>query len=65
MILISRTGQTVRLSLADIRITGRNTQGVILAKLKDEDDTFIGTTLAEVEEPDESSEHSTSDNSIE
>lgn len=34
VILISRTGQTVRLPLADIRVTGRNTQGVILAKIK-------------------------------
>lgn len=47
VILISRTGQTVRLPLADIRITGRTTQGVILAKLKDENDVFMGATLAE------------------
>ena len=47
VILVSRSGQTVRLPLADIRITGRNTQGVILAKLKDTDDTFTSATLAE------------------
>ena len=49
VILVSRSGQTVRLPLADIRITGRNTQGVILAKLKDADDTFTSATLAEEE----------------
>lgn len=49
VILVSRSGQTVRLPLADIRITGRNTQGVILAKLKDTDDTFTSATLAEEE----------------
>ena len=49
VILVSRSGQTVRLPLADMRITGRNTQGVILAKLKDTDDTFTSATLAEEE----------------
>ena len=49
VILVSRSGQTVRLPLADIRVTGRNTQGVILAKLKDTDDTFTSATLAEEE----------------
>ena len=49
VILVSRSGQTVRLPLADIRITGRNNQGVILAKLKDTDDTFTSATLAEEE----------------
>lgn len=60
VILISRTGQTVRLPLADIRVTGRTTQGVILAKLKDADDAFISATLAEKEEADDvtPSEHS-------
>ena len=52
VILISRTGQTVRLPLADIRITGRTTQGVILAKLKNEDDAFTSATIAEQEETD-------------
>lgn len=60
VILISRTGQTVRLPLAGIRITGRNTQGVILAKLKDADDTFTSATLVEQdsESQDDSSETS-------
>lgn len=50
VILVSRSGQTVRLPLADIRITGRNTQGVILAKLKDETDAFTSATIAEKED---------------
>ena len=50
VILISRTGQTVRLPLGDIRITGRNTQGVILAKIKNDNDVFISATLAEKED---------------
>lgn len=37
MVMISSTGQTVRISMRDIRIMGRNTQGVKLANLKDGD----------------------------
>lgn len=50
VILVSKTWQTVRLPLADIRITGRNTQGVILAKIKEGTDTFISATIAEQED---------------
>jgi DNA gyrase subunit A len=45
VILISKSGQTVRVNLADVRTTGRTTQGVILAKLKDSDDGFTSATV--------------------
>lgn len=50
VILISRNWQTVRLPLADMRVTGRTTQWVILAKLKEDNDAFTSATLAEVSE---------------
>lgn len=53
VILISRTGQTVKLPLAEIRVTGRTTQGVIFAKLKNSEDAFISCALAEKDEADE------------
>jgi DNA gyrase subunit A len=37
MIMMSSTGQTVRISMKDIRIMGRNTQGVKLVNLRDTD----------------------------
>ena len=37
MVMISSTGQTVRISMRDLRVMGRNTQGVKLANLKDGD----------------------------
>lgn len=37
MVMISAQGQTVRISMKDLRVMGRNTQGVRLANLKDND----------------------------
>lgn len=37
MVMMSATGQTVRISMRDIRVMGRNTQGVKLANLKEGD----------------------------
>ena len=37
MVMMSSTGQTVRISMRDIRVLGRNTQGVKLANLKEGD----------------------------
>lgn len=45
VILISRSGQTVRVPLGTVRVTSRVTQGVILAKLKDKNDAFTSMTL--------------------
>lgn len=53
VILISKDGQTVRVPLADIRITGRTTQGVILAKLKDSKDAFTSATVVDKNEVEE------------
>ena len=45
VILISKDGQTVRVPLADVRVTGRTTQGVILAKLKNPKDAFTSAAV--------------------
>ncbi len=45
VIMISKGGQTVRVPLADVRITGRTTQWVILAKLKDSNDAFVSAAV--------------------
>lgn len=50
VILISRSGQTVRVPLGTIRVTSRVTQGVILAKLKDKKDAFTSMTVTAKEE---------------
>jgi DNA gyrase subunit A len=53
VILISKSGQTIRVPLADVRITGRTTQWVILAKLKDGKDGFSSATVVVRGEDDE------------
>jgi DNA gyrase subunit A len=37
MVMISAAGQTVRISMRDLRVMGRNTQGVRLANLREGD----------------------------
>jgi DNA gyrase subunit A len=54
LILISKSGQTIRVPLASVRITGRTTQGVIFGKLKDKNDAF--TSAAVVLKSDEDDE---------
>lgn len=56
VILISKSGQTVRVPLASVRTTGRTTQGVILAKLKDKDDGFTSATVVVLSDEDEADE---------
>ena len=53
VILISKDGQTVRVPLTDVRITGRTTQWVILAKLKNAKDAFTSVTVVDKSEGDE------------
>ncbi len=36
-ILVSKNGQTIRLSLSDIKLLGRTTQGVTIMRLSDGD----------------------------
>ena len=57
VILISKDWQTVRVPLADIRITGRTTQGVILAKLKNTKDAFTSATVVDKSEIEEEGEN--------
>jgi len=47
IILISKAGQTIRLSLKWIRTTSRVTQWVILTKLKDEDDGVARASIVD------------------
>ena len=37
MVMISSSGQTVRISMRDLRVMGRNTQGVKLVNLRESD----------------------------
>ncbi len=46
VILISKSGQTIRVPLAEVRVTGRTTQGVIFGKLKDKDDAFTSAAVS-------------------
>ena len=53
LILISKGGQTIKLPLKGIRITGRVTQGVILTKIKAENDMLIRASLVRANEEEE------------
>ena len=46
VILISKSGQTIRVPLAEVRVTGRTTQGVIFGKLKDKNDAFTSAAVS-------------------
>ena len=52
MVMMSSTGQTVRISMRDLRVMGRNTQGVKLANLK-EDDYLVAIQKLEGSENDQ------------
>jgi DNA gyrase subunit A len=45
LILISRDGQTIKLALNTIRVTGRVTQGVILTKIRGEADSLMTASV--------------------
>ncbi len=64
VILISKDGQTVRVPLADVRITGRTTQGVILAKLKNPKDAFQSATVIDITEIEEESEDTSEEGGV-
>lgn len=53
VMLISKTGQTVRVPLNGVRTTSRVTQGIILAKLKDKKDSFTSATVMKKGEEEE------------
>lgn len=46
VILISKSGQTIRVPLAEVRVTGRTTQWVIFGKLKDKNDAFTSAAVS-------------------
>lgn len=56
VILISKDGQTVRVPLTDVRVTGRTTQGVILAKLKNPKDAFTSAAVISSSEVEDETE---------
>lgn len=51
LLMMSRGGQTIRIKLQDVRVMGRNTQGVRLANLKD--DILVAVQKIEREEEEE------------
>lgn len=53
VMLISKTGQTVRVPLNGVRTTSRVTQGIILAKVKDKKDSFTTATVMKKGEEEE------------
>ena len=50
LLLVTRAGILIRTPVADIRSTGRSTQGVIVMRFKEEGDQVISMALAEREE---------------
>ena len=50
LLLVTRAGILIRTPVADIRSTGRSTQGVIVMRFKEEGDRVISMALAEHEE---------------
>jgi DNA gyrase subunit A len=53
-LLVTKSGQTVRMPLKDVRLTGRVAQGVILTRLKDDDAVTSMSIVREREEEEES-----------
>lgn len=51
MVMMTSSGQTVRISMRDLRVRGRNTQGVKLANLKD-NDLLVAIQKVDVESDD-------------
>lgn len=56
IVLISRSGQTVRMPLKGIRKTGRVSQGVILTKLKKAGDILVSMSIVRDDGEDDDAE---------
>jgi DNA gyrase subunit A len=56
IVMMSSNGQTVRISMKDVRVMGRNTQGVRLANVKEGDNLLVIQKLENVDADDEESE---------
>lgn len=54
VLLMSKSGQTIRLPIKGIRTTSRVTQGVILTKLREEEDMIVRASLMMASEEDAS-----------
>ena len=50
ILLMSKSGQTIRMNLKGIRVTSRVTQGVILTKIRGEDDMIVRASLMNANE---------------
>ncbi len=59
VILISKSGQTIRINLKGVRITSRVTQWVILTKLKNKSDMIVRASVIREWEDDDSAEVTT------
>jgi DNA gyrase subunit A len=53
VLLMSKKGQSLRLSMSDVRVMGRSTQGVRLVALKDSTDSLVAFQKVEAEMEDE------------
>jgi DNA gyrase subunit A len=51
--IINKSGVTIRLALSEVRVQGRNTQGVSLINLKKRNDVISSVCRVEHEEPEE------------
>lgn len=47
VVMMSTSGQTVRISMRDVRVMGRSTQGVKLVNMRDENDTLMAVQKLE------------------
>lgn len=52
-LLVTKSGQTVRMPLKDVRLTGRVAQGVILTRLKEDSDAVVSMSIVREKEEDE------------
>lgn len=64
VIMMSSQGQTVRISMKDLRVLGRNTQGVKLANLR-EDDILVAIQKIEEDEQEQDAEAEINDKLVE
>ncbi len=57
VLIMSSSGQTIRIPMDDVRVMGRNTQGVKLANMRDED-TVVAVQLIQGSDEEEAEENS-------
>lgn len=56
VLMVSSTGQTIRINMQHVRVMGRSTQGVRLANIKDNDSIVAVQKLAEADTPEPTEE---------